>query len=578
MLHCRLAMYELDAGRALMGAPHARAAATPGDVTSALILITAAEQLVTASPEDAGDLAMLAFRTVCPDQPEWLEVGRRCLSTLRRAQRVGDAITVADALLARVDDPNLVGAVESEAAHALWLGGRPGEMITRVEPVLAAGAVDPAVSARLRAARALANTRLLVGESAAREAGRALERARASGDPDALTMALHAVGEAASNECRHRDALESFRELRKLSGPHQLAEEVMTLQFLDRYDHAQLLLDKVRSDCGSSIPAILPALHCAQLWQDFNLGRSDDAEAGARALIELGQHLGSGKYALDAIVVRISLDLLRGDKQRAAAGVALADQFTDADESVRRPGLTVMRGWLAASRGDLAAAVGLLRPVASGALGSCGYWPLWPCWMRQFFEIGVAGADPEFSEIVVQIAELAASRNPGVASFEGLATNIRARSKGDSAMLAESAWILERSPRPILRAYGADSYGRVLLAEGRRDEALEQLDRAWDEYHGMDARVYRADVQRVMREAGVERDEWSAVGTRPTTGQASLTDAERRVAMLIADGRSNRSAAAERGVSVNTVSTHLRVVFAKLGVQSRVQLANALRK
>jgi DNA-binding CsgD family transcriptional regulator len=90
--------------------------------------------------------------------------------------------------------------------------------------------------------------------------------------------------------------------------------------------------------------------------------------------------------------------------------------------------------------------------------------------------------------------------------------------------------------------------------------------------------VYRADVQRVMREAGVERDEWSAVGTRPTTGQASLTDAERRVAMLIADGRSNRSAAAERGVSVNTVSTHLRVVFAKLGVQSRVQLANALRK
>jgi DNA-binding CsgD family transcriptional regulator len=31
------------------------------------------------------------------------------------------------------------------------------------------------------------------------------------------------------------------------------------------------------------------------------------------------------------------------------------------------------------------------------------------------------------------------------------------------------------------------------------------------------------------------------------------------------------------GVSINTIGTHLRAVFTKLGVQSRVQLANALR-
>ena len=52
--------------------------------------------------------------------------------------------------------------------------------------------------------------------------------------------------------------------------------------------------------------------------------------------------------------------------------------------------------------------------------------------------------------------------------------------------------------------------------------------------------------------------------------------AERRVAALIADGHTNRSAATELGLSVNTIGTHLRLVFTKLGIQSRVQLANTL--
>jgi FixJ family two-component response regulator len=43
---------------------------------------------------------------------------------------------------------------------------------------------------------------------------------------------------------------------------------------------------------------------------------------------------------------------------------------------------------------------------------------------------------------------------------------------------------------------------------------------------------------------------------------------------VISDGHTNKSATAVLGVSVNTVGTHLRAVFAKLGVQSRAQLAN----
>ncbi|WP_406509760.1 LuxR C-terminal-related transcriptional regulator [Streptomyces sp. NBC_00212] len=255
-----------------------------------------------------------------------------------------------------------------------------------------------------------------------------------------------------------------------------------------------------------------------------------------------------------------------------------ADQLVDADDSVRDPGLTVMRGWLLAGGGDVAQAIEVLGPVASGAVNSCSYWPLWPCWMGLFFEIGTAGANGAFSEVVVQVAELAATRNPGVASFEGVALSLRGRAKGDLPMIAKGAKVLALSPRPILRAYGADVCGRALLADGQRDQALELLDGAWDDYHRMAARVYRDAVQHAMREAGTRRSKWSAAATRPESGWASLTAAERRIALLIADGHSNRSAAGALGVSINTVGTHLRMVFSELGVQSRVQLANAVNR
>jgi DNA-binding CsgD family transcriptional regulator len=91
---------------------------------------------------------------------------------------------------------------------------------------------------------------------------------------------------------------------------------------------------------------------------------------------------------------------------------------------------------------------------------------------------------------------------------------------------------------------------------------------------GADAR--RAAVQRVMRQAGARRAKWvsdhNGSQTRP------LTEAERRVAYLIADGHTDKSAAKTLGISVNTIGTHLRSAYAKLGVQSRVQLTNALRE
>jgi DNA-binding CsgD family transcriptional regulator len=583
-LHREFATYYL-ATDPLIAASHARTIAVPGDLATARILISAAEKLADRSAGDAGELAALAFRTVRPGQAEWLELSRRCLAVLCRTERATDAITVADLILAHTDDGNLAGEVETEAARALWLTGRIDELVTRTERILNQANLDPAVAARLRAAHALAGTRLTSDDVAAKEAAAAVEEARATGDREALALGLQAAGEAAKNSAHHRDALRHFRALRTLAGLSSLAEEITELQFLDRYDHAQALLDHARTDSRDA--TLLPALHAAQVWQDFALGRLDDADAGGQGLIELGGRLGDDVCTVHATVIRISVSLLRGEVETAATQLRLAE-LTGA-EDLRRPGLTVVRGWLAAAHGELGQAIDTLHPVLAAATTStttssttstmsCDHEPLWPCWIGLFFELGTAAGDHDFADAVTEIAETSAARNPGVASFEGIALNLRGRGEHDLDLVARSADVLARSPGSLLRGFGADTYGRALLATGHRSAALDQLDRAWDEYHRMDARVCRARVQHTMRDAGARREKWSAAIPKPAPGRSPLTEAERRVAALITAGHTNKAAASELGVSINTVGTHLRAIFAKLGIRSRVQLTNVLHE
>jgi DNA-binding CsgD family transcriptional regulator len=63
---------------------------------------------------------------------------------------------------------------------------------------------------------------------------------------------------------------------------------------------------------------------------------------------------------------------------------------------------------------------------------------------------------------------------------------------------------------------------------------------------------------------------------RPSSGWDALTPCEQKVALLIADGHTNRSAAAVLVVSPNTVGTHVRSIYAKLDVNSRVQMTRAV--
>jgi DNA-binding CsgD family transcriptional regulator len=70
------------------------------------------------------------------------------------------------------------------------------------------------------------------------------------------------------------------------------------------------------------------------------------------------------------------------------------------------------------------------------------------------------------------------------------------------------------------------------------------------------------------------RGELGRIGGR--TRQEGLTGAERRVASLVAEGRTNREVAAALFLTERTVASHLTHVYAKLGIRSRTELARRL--
>jgi DNA-binding CsgD family transcriptional regulator len=573
--HTRFARHFVDtAGDPVLAAAHARAAATVGDDANARIMVDAAEALIATSAVDATDLALQAFQTLRPDQSHWLELGERVVSVLSRTQRAADTIAVADLLLATVDDADVVSRIETLTVKPLWLSGHSATLVERAHRAIARAGTRPDLAARFRAARALAHTRILPADQATADAEAALAEARASHDHDALAFALQAAGEAAHNERRHQLALKYFRELRSVTGVPYLAEEIMELQLLDRYDDAQMLLDGATDDSGGKAGSILPDLLFAQLKQHYNLGRLQEADETASVLIELGQVTGTTVHVIEGVLMRATVALLRGESELAAQRLRPALRL--ADDAIRHPGLSFLSGWLTTEQGDFDRGPRMLSELLETSQRTRSYWAWWPCYATVLFSIGLISGATNITERTVEFAEEGARRNPDVATLNGLALNLRGRLSGDLATMAESVKILQHSPRPVLRAAGADHYGRLLLEAGEREAALDQLDAAWDVYDRMGALAPRARVQRIMRSAGARRAKW--VGDRTEGSEVALTEAERRVAYLIANGHTNKATAKSLGISINTVGTHLRSIYAKLGVQSRVQLANALRE
>jgi DNA-binding CsgD family transcriptional regulator len=178
---------------------------------------------------------------------------------------------------------------------------------------------------------------------------------------------------------------------------------------------------------------------------------------------------------------------------------------------------------------------------------------------------------------------------------------------GDLAAAERANALLERSARPwerTMRSRGraliAAARGEYAEAEAAIEEALAGHELLAEPFELGRTLLVRGTLERRAKQRAAARrtlpqalelfdslgaplwaektaSELARIPGRARTS-AELTETERRVAELVADGLSNREVSARLFVTVRTVEAHLSRIYAKLGIRSRTELARRLSR
>jgi DNA-binding CsgD family transcriptional regulator len=138
------------------------------------------------------------------------------------------------------------------------------------------------------------------------------------------------------------------------------------------------------------------------------------------------------------------------------------------------------------------------------------------------------------------------------------------------AHLWEAVDVLAAGGSRLEYAKALIALGRQLRRTGLPEEARDHLTEALEMAEILGAEGLAASVREDLIEIGVEPSFEAPSGVR------SLTQTERRVAALAAEGRSGREIAEALFVTPNAIDLQLGDVYRKLGISSREELAPAL--
>jgi DNA-binding CsgD family transcriptional regulator len=543
-LHRVIADHLLGSGRGCAAAaPHVLAIAEPGDAVAADVLRRAAREVLDTMSTTSATFIQQAFELSDPAGPARAEIGAEVVEILVRDRQFAAATEFADTLLAFEISAELAARVQLLLLPRLWATGRRAELADRSRPSFG----SPPLGARLAGYRALAQGTL--ADDATTDQVAAILR----------TVAAAEQAERDRDYARTHELFASARAAAQLTTGYGLPEvghlavrEVLALARQDDIEGALAALDD-RTRFPDSWQA--PQLALVRAYLLFGAGRLNDAADAAATAATLMAELRDATFEPEFRQLVALIAVLRGDMSGAKAGQQAGDE------------LPLVRAVLADATGDPRAAASVI------ALAGAGGGLIWP------EDLVVAAArsardhgDMETVRTATGLLGDLARRNPDVASVSGAWLLAEALITNDYAPAVER---LRHSPRALLVARADEEFGQSQLGEGGdHATAVQALDAACDRYAELGAAASAIRVQRILRAVGTRHRRWEPVPRRPESGWEALTDMERRVALLIADGHTNRSAAEELVLSPSTISAHLRAVFRKLDVHSRVQLAN----
>jgi len=363
-------------------------------------------------------------------------------------------------------------------------------------------------------------------------------------------------------------------DFRAAVGGDQMVQEatlavVNTLAPASRRDEARALLDReYREWLERDEPRSARALWGLS-WVEFWAGRwalAAEHAAGAYDIsIQYGLEVPQDHLPIAVIAVhRGELELARNHSQRAL-------ELSEKQFGQHPPQHIAVMGLVALWGGDSEAACELLDKADERAAELCWREPSVRWWTADRVELllELGRVDDALRALDAWEADATRVDRECVLAHVTRCRGLVAAAAGDvgraASLLEEAVAQHEEVGDPYGRARALLSLGSVRRRQRQKRSARDAIGAALDGFEQLGAATW---VERA-------RDELGRIGGR--TREEGLTAAERRVARLVAEGRTNREVAAALFLGERTVASHLTHIYAKLGVRSRTELAGKVQ-
>jgi class 3 adenylate cyclase/DNA-binding CsgD family transcriptional regulator len=526
----------------------------------------------------AGDRRWLDVYDAMARQPEWIVDHRTDVEI-----EIGlEAMRRIDQLLAGSADPCRRAAVKLNLA--VFLGWGPGDVegaigLAEESRQLFGQAGD--TRAELLAANEIGYLHWIAGDMRSFEAiaSEVLDRAEALGDRFVMLQGLCALahnrqlsGDLAGSVPVLDRAIALAREEGKLyRTSYLLAQSAFSLGLLGRAAESRARLAEGRAANPAFRATVLLDYEMNLDWLHGELTACVDAFH--EQLAWTGGH--SRRRALGSCVAAISAaELGDGALARSIVDEAMA-VLSGPGRQLQSDQMRWARGVVAGLHGDATAAIEELTDAIRRQLdGGWGAGPFTRSMVADLAEISALAGDAPAAAVVDEFLDGLDLRGAGdpLAGVTLLARGGAALARGAHGDALEAldtaAPELARAGWPLLQGRILALIGRAAAANGDRDRALHAWRQASDLFGSCGAVVRRGRTLEDLGRLGARGRRASAA----VSGPAALTRREREVVRLAATGHSAKDIAKLLFIGERTVESHLARAYAKLGVNSRVDL------